>query len=292
MADAVPCRPIPSLPFTIEASGSYCLTNDLVSSDAAAPAITVSADDVTIDLASYTILGLMDKKVLQIRILGDGVKRLLIQHGSILGFGYGIQIRSGGGHASDIWIRNISFKQNSFRGLADSAARSTIENNEFQVTGGTLVFPDAYAMAIEHDGHDCRIAGNRIYDTYPMGIGEGVGIYLDKPDGCVISGNRIENSAHHEHMRTFGMWLYVEDGQNASVLENQVTRFAYAFNVRRKVQFANNIGDEIACTPENQPLYYLNLPTSNLIRGDAKGCYDSIAARQYQLDYDNPPIFI
>jgi parallel beta-helix repeat protein len=53
-----PCTPISSLPFTINASGSYYLTSNLTQSGSAA-GITISADNVTVDLGGFALIGVL-----------------------------------------------------------------------------------------------------------------------------------------------------------------------------------------------------------------------------------------
>ncbi len=50
-------QPIPNLPYTISESGSYCLTQNLIHTDPDTNAIEVNADNVTIDLCGYSIIG-------------------------------------------------------------------------------------------------------------------------------------------------------------------------------------------------------------------------------------------
>ncbi|MHC4631817.1 MAG: hypothetical protein ACYS9C_11190, partial [Planctomycetota bacterium] len=50
-------QPIPNLPYTISESGSYCLTQNLIHTDQLTNAIEVNADNVTIDLCGYSLIG-------------------------------------------------------------------------------------------------------------------------------------------------------------------------------------------------------------------------------------------
>ena len=52
-----PRRPISSLPYTISTPGSYYLTGDLTLTSTTVPGITVNADNVTIDLMGYSLIG-------------------------------------------------------------------------------------------------------------------------------------------------------------------------------------------------------------------------------------------
>ena len=57
LAGGVTPGDVPGFPVTIDASGSYRLTGDLTAPDLDTTAIGVTADDVTIDLNGFAIIG-------------------------------------------------------------------------------------------------------------------------------------------------------------------------------------------------------------------------------------------
>lgn len=77
--------PISSLPVTINQPGSYYLTGNL---DGSGGGITVTADDVTLDLMGFTIDG-GGTGVTSYGILLDGSNNAAIRNGTIKGFGWG-----------------------------------------------------------------------------------------------------------------------------------------------------------------------------------------------------------
>ncbi len=77
--------PISTLPFTISASGSYYLTGDLSLADTAANGLTVNADNVTIDLMGFSLIGPGAGT-------GDGISgasrsNVEVRNGTVRGFG-------------------------------------------------------------------------------------------------------------------------------------------------------------------------------------------------------------
>lgn len=87
----VPGTPINALPLTINASGNYYLTRDL-SLGVTGSAITVNADDVTIDLNGFTLHG---AGLGTTAVGANTVSRLTVRNGHINSFGTGIDNPSG-----------------------------------------------------------------------------------------------------------------------------------------------------------------------------------------------------
>ncbi len=103
------------IPLTISTPGTYCMTENI--SFAAGTAITVSSNDVTIDMKGHTLNG-GDNAVTGI-LLSDGVVRVTIQNGIIEHIGgaapNGIAIRDTVGAVTlmqNITIRDMSFNFN------------------------------------------------------------------------------------------------------------------------------------------------------------------------------------
>src|SRR5262245_13341253 len=100
-----PRTPISSLPFTISTPGSYYLTSSLESINSG---ITVSANDVTIDLMGFTIGGAQNTNHPGIHVAGaTNVMRrnIVVRNGSITRFGIGIRIENTqGGRVHDVVV--------------------------------------------------------------------------------------------------------------------------------------------------------------------------------------------
>src|ERR1019366_7708233 len=57
LAQVEPRTPISSVPYTISSPGSYYLTATLTNTGVGIDAITINADDVTLDLKGFTLMG-------------------------------------------------------------------------------------------------------------------------------------------------------------------------------------------------------------------------------------------
>src|ERR1700675_3088171 len=75
--------PISSLPFTISASGSYYLTGNLIATGSTA-GITISADNVTLDLNGFALIGNLGSSspVAGINV-PSGQRNLCIRNGTV-----------------------------------------------------------------------------------------------------------------------------------------------------------------------------------------------------------------
>lgn len=80
-------QPIPNLPYTISEPGSYCLTQNLIHTDENTNAIEINADNVTIDLGGYSIIGpTAAHNETCSGIYMDGCKNVEIRNGTITNF--------------------------------------------------------------------------------------------------------------------------------------------------------------------------------------------------------------
>lgn len=273
------CTPVERLPHKIDRPGCFRLSADLALQDLSGNAITVAADGVELDLNRKTLGGPMDARGSGAGIYANGVKRLRISNGTVKGFLYGIRIDGGssGELASDVVITKVAASNYYFRGILVQAANASIEDNEIHATGGTLMFPDAFAIGVEVAGNRCRIARNVVSEVSATGVGEGVGISLsDARAGCVVSGNRI--ATPWKTNGTYGIWLSYQERPTTSIRDNRIAGFAHAFSYRKEQKatakgggadvFDNNLLENVGCTPKNFASHYAGLPASNRFRSD------------------------
>ena len=143
-----PRTPISNLPYTISASGSYFLTGDLIS---AGTGITVNADNVTIDLMGFSIIG--PGSVGNHGIFLNNRSNIEIADGTVRNFYHGIY--EIGDNSNGVRVIKIRALENAQSGIF--------------LTGGS-----------GHLVKDCLAAGN-------LGIGANYGIYVNH--GSVVTGN-------------------------------------------------------------------------------------------------------
>jgi parallel beta-helix repeat protein len=167
LQEVEPRKPISSLPYTIDTSGSYYLTSDLNSADTG---ITVTVDNVTLDLMGHTITGSG-----KYGIYMNGRENVEIKNGTVRGFAdRGVYDDYNGGGNRIINIRALS---NGGAGII--------------LMGNSHLVKECIAA---HNGHagiyvlnDCTVTGSKVHNN------SFAGIYAQQ--GCLISGNTMYNNS-------------------------------------------------------------------------------------------------
>ena len=166
-----PRIPISNLPFTIDKPGSYYLTGDLT---AGGTGITVTADNVTIDLMGYTISGGGSYN----GIYMDGRSNVEIRNGTIQGFvnnGITESSNSGEGHRV-IHVRVIS---NGYYGIHLYSRGNLIKD----------------CTAVRNGGYGIRVyTGSTVTNNTAYGNGSH-GIYA-RTGGTVTNNTAYGNGSH------------------------------------------------------------------------------------------------
>ena len=236
LRSGVVCQSIDRLPVAIESPGCFRLSSDLDFADPAGYAITLQANDIILDLAGHRISAQANAITTSVGIYAQGRKRLQISNGTLENFFYGVRADRGEGPAmsSDIVVQNLTIMNSTFRGIMINGPRAKIVNNSVFNTGGTTLYQDAFAIGIEVFGPNCDIAGNTIDETYPVGIGEGIGISASaEVAGCIIQSNRISNKQTPQTSRILGVWIDVAGLKSVIIRDNTFSGLTYAFMVPR-----------------------------------------------------------
>ena len=175
---------ISSLPYTISSSGSYYITSVLNSTESG---ITVGADNVTIDLMGYSLIGTGSG-------INDGIymnarKNVEIKNGTVRNFGrYGICELHGGGKGHR--VINVRSLWNGSDGI--------------RLTGYAHIIKDCIVTNNEGYGIDgywgCTITGNIAFGNQETGI-RGV-------SGCSITGNTVRENNMSEDTTKAGIEVY------------------------------------------------------------------------------------
>jgi Right handed beta helix region len=271
------CISIGAAPFLAEKPGCYNLARDIKSLDSANNAITIKGDDVVFDMKGFKISGSMDPKSASAGVYASNVKNFTIRGGTIEGFLYGIRIDGGdGGTASaGVEISKMVVRSNFFRGISVEATNAVISRNSVESTGGTVLFPEAFAVGIEIKGSDCLIQKNVIDGISSVGIGEGIGVSLSQNrQDCVILQNTI--SSRRESGASYGVWLSSEKVETF-VFGNKINGFTFPFSVPLEGDhiWATIERNEIAgtgCSPENFKSYFGPLAKSNSFKNARLSC--------------------
>jgi Right handed beta helix region len=168
LAQIEPRTPISSLPFTIQASGSYYLTTNLTGA-AGDDGVIIDASDVTLDLAGFTLSGLTGA-LDGIRVLNSHAN-LVIRNGTLTHWTSGIDAQG----ASNSHFESLRLSQNTGQGLWGGPASAVTDCASYS-NQGTGISVD----------QDCQL-------THCSGSSNGMhGIFADSGSqlfACAASGN-------------------------------------------------------------------------------------------------------
>lgn len=148
-----PRTPISTLPFTISSPGSYYLTGNLTAT-ADGNAITVAADNVTLDLNGFTLAG-----------GGTGSRRAIL----ISGFHFGICVRNGtmsgwtnlsiaSPQASGVIYENLRLVSNVLTGAILAGSSTTVRGCTVTFNNGSSI--EAINIGSNSSVSDCVVSNN------------------------------------------------------------------------------------------------------------------------------------
>ncbi len=200
---------IKNLPYTISVPGNYTLAGNLTYTANLAHAITISANNVTLDMGGYSITGpgAATASFNGVTINGDGVE---VRNGYISGFSSGLyaDVNSISTKASNLRlhdnqvgislalsaigavIKDCMAYTNKSYGILAEAAGSIITNN-VAYNNGTV---DSPAWGIYVYGPSCVIIGNSSYANTGIGIFAGPGCTVKNNSACSNTANGIVTS--------------------------------------------------------------------------------------------------
>jgi len=195
-AETLDCTAITSLPYGIATQGVYCLTGNLSTSMTSGNAITINANNVTIDLNGFKLGGLGAGDGTQARgIYALQRKNITIKNGIIRGFYYGIRLDGGpapftttSGHV----IKDILADQNTRQGIFVQGLGSTVSHNKVVDTGGSVHFDEAYGIVVMGPG--VKVLNNKVSKTTAQGAGSARGIYLESADYGLVQNNTVTDT--------------------------------------------------------------------------------------------------
>jgi hypothetical protein len=177
---------ITSLPATITTQGTWCLNADLTTAITSGNAITVAANNVTIDCNDFKLGGLAAGAGTQAYgISADTRDNLTIRRCNIRGFQFGTYLNNGSGHL----IEDNRFDSNTGVGVLVASDRSIIRRNLVIATGGSSIANNSIGI---YGIGSVDVLDNTINGVTASGTNaDAVGIESsNNPDGS-ISGNRV-----------------------------------------------------------------------------------------------------
>jgi hypothetical protein len=146
--------PINSVPITINSPGRYFLSMNLSSNHSSKNAITINADDVTIDFQDHTISGLGAGIATNANgISATNRRNITIKNGTLTGFKIAVVLQRGlnptvSNNAHNV-VQNMVLSSNTFGGvLIESGTGCRVEKCLISRTGGTFSGADAFGISL------------------------------------------------------------------------------------------------------------------------------------------------
>lgn len=181
---------ITSLPVAINTPGTWCLRQDLATSLATGNAITVLANDVTLDCNGFKLDGIAagaGTKTMGIRAANR--LNVAVRHCNVQGFYFGVYLSGAtGGHV----VEDNSFHGNTYAGIAVEGDGSVVRRNSVLDTGGSTVWPHVNGIITKYS---VDVIDNTVSGVFaaPGVNGDTTGIRTDANPNGSISGNRIRS---------------------------------------------------------------------------------------------------
>jgi len=214
-ADTGKCDKISSVPAVISSPGVYCLDRPLTFTVAIGAAITIASDDVTLDLAGFTLAGQTRVATHATGISAVNRHNITVRDGTVRGFEKGILLNGGSNHL----VERVRAVDNQILGISVIGDHSVARQNQVADTPGRPGSPPG-ALAVLGDGG--RAVDNDVFGFVGREAGEvtetgwGIGV---AGQGVVVHGNRVGTPSGSGP--TIG--VTVLQGGSALVTDNRIT---------------------------------------------------------------------
>ena len=182
---------IDSLPAVVSTQGVWCLCKDLASSIASSSAITIAANNVTVDCNDFKVGGLGAG----IETEADGIHavgrhNVVVRRCNIRGFRRGIRLEGGSGHV----VESNRIESSTYAGISVDADGSVLRGNIVSDTGGAPGADQATGIEV---GGAADVIDNLVSGVVPIdgtAAGDANGIATTNMSGS-ISANRVRGLA-------------------------------------------------------------------------------------------------
>ena len=171
-AETINCTPITSLPATIDTQGVYCLTGNLATGMTDGSAITITANNVTLDLNGWKVGGQAAGTGTDATGIYSTAVNVTIKNGIVRGFEAGIILEGRGAV-----VRDMLIDQNTATGIGVVGEGALIEHNQVVDTGGATNGTDVVAYGIEVFGEGSTVSNNVVSGVAATGAATEWGIY-------------------------------------------------------------------------------------------------------------------
>jgi hypothetical protein len=196
---------IASLPTVINTSGTWCVKQNLATAIASGNAVTVNANNVTIDCNDFKLDGVAaGTGTHTYGIYASGRLETTVRNCNILGFYVGINIvgSGGGGHT----VEDNRIEGNTYIGLNVQGDASLVTRNQVFDTGGSTVTASVYGI---YTGYSVDVLDNTVSGVMARATSSGyaIGIHSFSNAGGTLRGNRIRQLVRDGNGLVFGIRL-------------------------------------------------------------------------------------
>jgi hypothetical protein len=214
-AETINCTPITSVPATITAQGIYCLTGNLSTSQTSGNAITINANNVTLDFNGWKVGGQAAGTSTQTNGIFSSANNVTIKNGIVRGFYVGIDL-NGSGEV----VRDMLVDQNTAIGIYITGLGALVEHNRLVDTGGSTASDSTWGIAVAGSGS--TVSDNVVSDVTATDAGVAYGIYVTGSNSTA-RGNTVSNDA----LPTGGGSSVGIEAFQSIVLNNTMSTFIY-----------------------------------------------------------------
>lgn len=232
------CTVITAVPYVIADSGRYCLDRSLETNLASGAAISIEAEDVTLDLMGFTLRG--PGFGTAAGVASAAGNNVVVRNGSVAGFARGVSLTSS--VARGYVIERIEASDHSEAGIWVAGAGSLVRSN--RVAGVEApTGSNGFAYGIAARGTAARILENEVMDVVGDGTGFGYGISLEDSPRGLVQRNRIGLSGPLTP-NTYGIAFQRAAGGLA--VANRLTLLGIGISAAATTRFRDNL--TLGCT--------------------------------------------
>lgn len=193
VAEAQTCTSISTVPFSITAPGSYCLTRSFQTPIASGAAISVEADNVTVDLKGFTLEGTAGGKTLAYGVHSMNRSRVTVRNGTIAGFYLGILLNTNNLSLSQnhvvekVLVRNCTYTGIQMEGANMILRESTIRD----IGGPTGHHPNGVVVCENGNGGSIQALNNVVDNVFALSPEQSPDGMMLECNNTIAVGNRI-----------------------------------------------------------------------------------------------------
>jgi hypothetical protein len=197
---------IAALPATIGTPGTWCVKQNLATAALSGNAITINANDVTLDCNGFRLDGSAAGPGTNAKgVYANNRSGVTIRNCSIRGFNYGVAVLGTG--VGNLVERN-RVSASTYNGIRVEGDGSLVRDNQVTSTGGSTVTPHAFGIFTRYivDVLDNTVSGVAGTSGQP---GAAIGIYTYSNTGGTVGNNRVSGVLRTGTTATKGIYNYL-----------------------------------------------------------------------------------